>query len=723
MSTKRTDAEAAGAENTEVQDGPSSSSSLFKEELHKYTFGQPFWDHLKKRQHRPTCAQYVWIQGAYMREEDFGDSLDSSSSSDSNSTDHEPQEYLKTTEKCKPVSSPRVPFPDELVKKHVSFKDKTEELSPALWKSVGQQLKQRGPTQPLPSPAQSKQESSAAEIKALCEFFIKELNHLKKKINELSVRGKGISSQSSSCYSSEDEEEGVEHHKHQHRGVRTSFSHKESTGRKRDVVIKEVSCTPLELVKIRKLFSRLPSETETEYVMRVSLTGGDHIMLSEQRARGYWGPGIILTTEDESHPWTLTQRAAFYVGSIDPIVRGEPRVLGGDLSNLLANVHKAAAIQMIYDRDLIPGQDSPVTLRVKPERLNVLIRGLPLSLRDIVIQIKEKLQNGDMQGYRWSDLARELLTYRRDYYASDLESSRKPSPVRQVTQPSLRNPPPPQQPEKSRGDWAVVSRGKRNRKPSSTHRNQHPENQGAASEDDMGPYAKLKEEARRVGIPPRLLSRNYSYQHLKDLVESWPKEPRSRSNSRERSCKSDLLPSPPSAEKKKSRRKSKRQQGEEERPNPDAENKNGQQDNDNESGPEVSSPPKDWQNVLRLVRNKNGDLELTCAVGPRRYPVTFVVDTGAQISTLKAEVAERCGVTLSLKPMFVSGAFGNSALQRTARVTLNLPGEEKPIQTEMIVGHIPFNLLGMDVLMGRAWRDEEGQCWSFGTPTPKMRLL
>ncbi|RMB96167.1 hypothetical protein DUI87_27228 [Hirundo rustica rustica] len=41
----------------------------------------------------------------------------------------------------------------------------------------------------------------------------------------------------------------------------------------------------------------------------------------------------------------------------------------------------------------------------------------------------------------------------------------------------------------------------------------------------------------------------------------------------------------------------------------------------------------------------------------------------------------------------------------------------------MVIGDIPNNLLGMDVLAGRQWEDSEGFLWSFGTPPINIRLL
>jgi len=47
-----------------------------------------------------------------------------------------------------------------------------------------------------------------------------------------------------------------------------------------------------------------------EYVCRVSLTGGDRILLNEEEAGGCWGPGVFLTTTLGNHNYLLTMQAA-----------------------------------------------------------------------------------------------------------------------------------------------------------------------------------------------------------------------------------------------------------------------------------------------------------------------------------------------------------------------------------------------------------------------------
>ncbi|GAB0209514.1 pol-like protein ENS-3 [Grus japonensis] len=56
-------------------------------------------------------------------------------------------------------------------------------------------------------------------------------------------------------------------------------------------------------------------------------------------------------------------------------------------------------------------------------------------------------------------------------------------------------------------------------------------------------------------------------------------------------------------------------------------------------------------------------------------------------------------------------------------VSLRLPGEDSATTVAMVVGELPFNLLGLDVLKGKTWIDNKGRQWSFGSPTVDIRLL
>ena len=70
-------------------------------------------------------------------------------------------------------------------------------------------------------------------------------------------------------------------------------------------------------------------------------------MLSEKEAWVYWGPNVFLTTGDRRAPWSLTQRAAYWAGGIDPRERGEPVIIQGTVDQFMESVQKAACLQMM----------------------------------------------------------------------------------------------------------------------------------------------------------------------------------------------------------------------------------------------------------------------------------------------------------------------------------------------------------------------------------------
>jgi len=64
--------------------------------------------------------------------------------------------------------------------------------------------------------------------------------------------------------------------------------------------------------------------------------------------------------------------------------------------------------------------------------------------------------------------------------------------------------------------------------------------------------------------------------------------------------------------------------------------------------------------VRQLTCSNKGDLLITVAVGPKRRTVTFLVDTGAQISALTRIEAERCGISVPSKSLIVLHALGKT---------------------------------------------------------------
>ncbi|XP_065592066.1 uncharacterized protein LOC136048350 [Cyrtonyx montezumae] len=218
--------------------------------------------------------------------------------------------------------------------------------------------------------------------------------------------------------------------------IKTEYSYDNSEDLDPQMNVKEIPFSTTELAKLKRDFGRSPKESETEYVWRVSLTGGDQILLTEKEAEGYWGPGVFLTTGNNRAPWSLTQRAAYWAGGLNPLERGDPLAITGTVDQLVENVQKAACLQMMYDRKLQLHHESPMMLPVDPERMTPLIRGLPESLKPIGIQLQGKIQampqgertramlegtatSNNLQSgckvWTWGELAQELINYGRKY--------------------------------------------------------------------------------------------------------------------------------------------------------------------------------------------------------------------------------------------------------------------------------------------------------------------
>ncbi|XP_077646875.1 uncharacterized protein LOC144248757 [Lonchura striata] len=173
--------------------------------------------------------------------------------------------------------------------------------------------------------------------------------------------------------------------------IKTEYNYLSDDDLDPHITTKHIPYTATELAKLKKEYGRLPYESETEYVFRVSLTGGDQIKLTEQEASGYWGHGVFLTTGDKRDSWSLTQRAAFWAGGTNPLERGDPIAIISTPDQLLESVHKAACLQMIHEKKLIPGFESPMQLPVKPELMTPLIRGLPETLKPTAIALQKTI--------------------------------------------------------------------------------------------------------------------------------------------------------------------------------------------------------------------------------------------------------------------------------------------------------------------------------------------
>ncbi|XP_074669759.1 uncharacterized protein LOC141918811 [Strix aluco] len=230
--------------------------------------------------------------------------------------------------------------------------------------------------------------------------------------------------------------EAIESPPHMYPLVKTEYVYEDDRDNRPQVITKEVPFTSTELAKLKKDLARTAKESETEYVWRVSLSGGDGILLSDKEAEGYWGPGVFLRTGDRRAPWSLTQRVAYWAGGLNPLERGDPLAITGTVDQLVESVQKAACLQMMYDRELKPNQGSPMMMPVDPERMTPLIRGLPDSLKPIGIQLQGKIQNtpnaermtAALEGivtpdhrqpgrkvWTWGEVAQELINFGRKY--------------------------------------------------------------------------------------------------------------------------------------------------------------------------------------------------------------------------------------------------------------------------------------------------------------------
>lgn len=206
--------------------------------------------------------------------------------------------------------------------------------------------------------------------------------------------------------------------------------------------VRTVPRTPTELTKIREKYSRRPEESAVEYVWRVSSEGGDRIVLSEEEAGDSWGPGVFLTTMPGDHNYSLTARAAYWAGGMDPRERGEPlEIRATGYSDLFAAVRKAACLQAMYDREEF--RKSPMSAPIDPDRLAPLIRGLPDCLKPFLVRTQDRIREArgaHRRGRRhymptWNEYVQEIDQYGRRMGRASLtseKSSEHPRKVRQV---------------------------------------------------------------------------------------------------------------------------------------------------------------------------------------------------------------------------------------------------------------------------------------------------
>ncbi|KFW78775.1 hypothetical protein N305_04934, partial [Manacus vitellinus] len=200
--------------------------------------------------------------------------------------------------------------------------------------------------------------------------------------------------------------------------IKTEYTYEGLDDDTPQITTKEIPYTATELAKLKKEYSRTPRESETEYVWRVSLTGGDQILLPEKEAEGFWGAGVFLTTGDNWAPWSLTQRAAYWAGGLNPLERGDPLATVGNVNQIVESVQKAACLQMMYDRELTPRRESPMMLPVDPERMIPLRESLTKGERtaatlEAALTPSHYLRENKI--WTWGEVAQELINYGRKY--------------------------------------------------------------------------------------------------------------------------------------------------------------------------------------------------------------------------------------------------------------------------------------------------------------------
>uniref|UniRef100_A0A8B9FBA2 Uncharacterized protein n=1 Tax=Amazona collaria TaxID=241587 RepID=A0A8B9FBA2_9PSIT len=206
----------------------------------------------------------------------------------------------------------------------------------------------------------------------------------------------------------------------------------------------QIPWSPTELMKLREKYSRRMGESETEYLWRISLQGGDMVMLNEEEAGGFWGPGVFLTTTPGDHYYSLTARVAYWAGESDPQERGEPlSIQTTSYFDLAEAVQKAACIQAMYNRDDL--RKSPMSATIDPDRLNPLIRGFPDCLKMFVVNIQKRIQDHDHRRGRraytltWNEFVQEIDQYGRKMGWVDSSREKPSNHTRRVRQVHTRN--------------------------------------------------------------------------------------------------------------------------------------------------------------------------------------------------------------------------------------------------------------------------------------------
>ncbi|KAK4808440.1 hypothetical protein QYF61_004896 [Mycteria americana] len=129
--------------------------------------------------------------------------------------------------------------------------------------------------------------------------------------------------------------------------------------------------------------------------------GGDRILLSDNEARGFWGPGVLLS-DGPAGDQSITLRVAYWAGGVD--TKEIVRVSGRST--------KAVCVQAMYEWGQ---QGIPMAALVDPRHLRPLIRGLPDALKIHVQSLRERIQKTiEHSRPNPQNLLAHILTWARD---------------------------------------------------------------------------------------------------------------------------------------------------------------------------------------------------------------------------------------------------------------------------------------------------------------------
>ncbi|KAK4828563.1 hypothetical protein QYF61_027532 [Mycteria americana] len=398
-------------------------------------------------------------------------------------------------------------------------------------------------------------------------------------------------------------------------------------------------------------------------------------MLSEDKANGYWGPGVFLNLgpDPTNTPHSITSRVAYWTGGIDSMERGEPSIIPiKSLSELSTAVTKAACIQATHKQG---PHDVPLSATVDFAMLKPLIRGDPAILKPHLVAKRDEIkkdtehneglgdnaQNAHKQLPAWAELMYNIVDYSQAMGWDDAPAEKqnlKPWGGDHKDRP--------------------VKRGMETRSKGNKFKNPHTESRKQRNE--------LWRNALALGIP-RAAIQGQTTGVVLSQTEAFQK----RNNGERKKCIS--TPSAPDPREGDNPFLSLREEL---------------------SRRQLGLPVRKVE-AYQWIRD-NGPYILI-PVGPQRQLVKFLIDMGAQISVLTQQDAEELGVRSGRKRVKITGVNGASVECQTAKINLWLPGVKHMSSTCFAIKDHHGNILGFYVLNRRTWHLLNGSLWSFGPNT------